>query len=270
MTVWNNEHRLDATSKVGVRGLAVLALVAALLALTLTSSLAQTPTTVRVQDTEIEADSSGSVPISLEGSPGIVAMHLEVTYDPDVLEWEGLEQGTLLAGNALLESNAQEPGLVIVGFATLEGASGDGELVVASFKSTGEEQSTTVSLENVQAWDSNGFDVLIETQDGEISIDPGFPLWLILLILAILALLFLIVLGLIIWLLRRRSKRSEPAVESASAPVAPVPPAATPQTPSPQLDGEQATQPRFCSSCGQPLQPGAAFCSNCGTQVPGN
>ena len=250
------------------RGSAVIALVAMLLTLTVSAVLAQTPTTVRVQDTEIESDESGSVPISLEGSPGIVAMHIEITYDPDILEWEGLEQGALLAGNALIESNAQERGLVIIGFATLEGASGDGELILANFKSTGEEGSTTVSLQNVQAWDSNGFDVLIETQNGEISIDSGFPLWLILLILAILALLFLIVLGLIIWLVRRRSRRSEPAAESTPAPVAPVPPAATPQTPSPQPGGEQTTQPRFCSSCGQPLQPGAAFCSNCGTQVP--
>lgn len=218
--------------------------------------LGQTATVVRVEDTEIEVDESGAVPITLDGSPGIVAMHIEITYDPDFLSWESQEQGELLAAGALIEANVSEPGRVVIGFATLEAATGSGELILANFESTGEEGTTTLTLENVSAWDADGFDVLVETQNGEVTVESGFPTWLLLLILCLLAFFLLLIIVLVIWFLRRRSKRST---------TEPVAPAATPQA---QPGDQQPTGARFCSSCGEPLDPGAAFCSNCGTKVP--
>ncbi|MEZ4520177.1 MAG: cohesin domain-containing protein [Thermomicrobiales bacterium] len=225
---------------------------------------AQSATVVRVEDTEIDADSTGEVVVGLENVTEIVAMHIEIVYDPDLLVWQEFEQGDLLAGSALVEANTESPGRVILGFATLDGVASEGELIVATFEATDEEASTTIDLENVQAWDSNGFDVLIDAQSGQVTVESAFPDWLLILILAAICLFLLIIaIVVLIWFLRRRRRRSE---EPQSTMTEPNVPAAQPQ-PAPQAQATENGQPNFCSNCGQSLRPGVAFCSNCGESI---
>lgn len=227
-------------------GVAVLAL---LMVLTSVPAAAQTATVIGVNDATFESGGSGDIAVTADGSAEIVAMHLEITYDPDLLEWQGFEQGELLAGNTLVESNPETPGLVIIGFATVDPVQAEGELLVADFEVIGDGETSTVGLENVEAWDSNGFDILIETTDGTITIESGIPLWLLALIAGIIVLLLLVVLVTVV----RRRGRAKGQPSAAPAPAY--------QTTAGSAQGT------FCSNCGQALQADAAFCSNCGAQV---
>ncbi len=60
---------------------------------------------------------------------------------------------------------------MIVGIATLDPVSGTGPLLLPWFSVLGVDGATaTVGLQNVAAWDENGFDVLIQTQDQNLAI----------------------------------------------------------------------------------------------------
>src|SRR5688572_8966138 len=93
------------------RVLAVIAIVGAL-ALPLTGGYAAT-VAVRVDSVEAEAGKEKDIPVAVRGAPGIGAMHVELTYDPAVLEFVAVNKGELLGDDALMDSVMPEPGRVI-------------------------------------------------------------------------------------------------------------------------------------------------------------
>lgn len=92
-------------SKIFVSMVAVVAVMAAM-----SNAQAQTPVNVQVDAVELEASAIDTVPIVITGADGIVAMHVEITYDPAVLQWDSLENGDLLSSNSLVEVNQILPG----------------------------------------------------------------------------------------------------------------------------------------------------------------
>lgn len=163
----------------------------------------------RVESAEAAAGEQVEIPVTVSGSPGMVAMHLELAYDPAVLEVTTVEPGPFLAGNALLEFNTEEAGRVVIGFASTDQVAGDGTLVVVHFNVTGlEGQTTPLNLQNGRAWDEAGMDILVNTESGEFTVSQaGLPsnLLLLLVILCVVLLfggLFLLVL--VIFIRRRR------------------------------------------------------------------
>lgn len=214
--------------------------------------------TVRVGSVEAAPGEVAQVPVTIAGSPGIGAMHLELTYDPALLAVEGVEQGSLVAGNALMAFNTDEPGRIIISLAAADEIAGDGTLAVASFLVSGEKgQTTALDLEYSQAWDGEGFELAVELEPGQLTVgSSGLPLAL----LAALALLALVMILLLVVILARRGRRREPV-----APAYVQPP---PQQPPPGVQ-TSTSAPRFCGHCGQPLEPGKRFCVHCGQPVGG-
>jgi hypothetical protein len=234
----------------------VLLLAAALLG----AAVAQAQSvTVRPVSVEAPAGQVAEVPIMVEGSPGIAAMHLELTYDPDILAVESVEAGSLMVGNALAAFNADEPGRVIISLAAAGNVAGDGDLAVARFMVNGEAgQTSALNLEYPEAWDESGFDVQVNAEVGQFTVgSAGLPPWL----LAVLGALLLLVFLLLLLIARRRRPTPEP-VAAYPPQVAPVQPQQAPPK------DEPAPGRKFCGNCGQRLEPGKRFCVHCGHPVP--
>src|SRR5437016_310137 len=89
------------------------------LALTITLLVASAgrtqPVTLSAPTIQAMAGQEVEIPISFKGTPGIGALHLELTYDPGILECKAVEKGTVLNGNSLVEVNSSQPGRLIVG-----------------------------------------------------------------------------------------------------------------------------------------------------------
>lgn len=124
--------------------------------------------TARVESSQGATGDSVVIPISVAGSPGTVAMHIELVYDPAILQVESVQPGPLLAGNALLESNTEENGRLVIGFAATDQVVGEGGLAEVTLNVIGSEgQTSPLILQNCRAWDEEGVDILINTESGE-------------------------------------------------------------------------------------------------------
>jgi len=233
-----------------------------MLALLLTVRLVQAESvTVRLDAAEAANGDDAEIPILVEAAPGIGAMHVELTYDPAVLEATSVDSGELLDDGTLLDFNIPEPGRIVFGFVTLGSVEGDGEVAVAKFKVLGEaDDESPLNFENMEAWEGgeNRFDILVTTEGSTFTVASGssFPWWIVFVVLIALWLF-----GVFIWMKRRQ----KPAV--AAVPVAAGSAASTltivPPTPSPAV----TTAGSFCSTCGTALAAGALFCSKCGART---
>jgi hypothetical protein len=241
----------------------VLLLAAALVG---AASVRAASVTVRIGSVEAAPGEVAEVSITLEGSSGIGAMHLELTYDPALLAVETVEQGSLVAGNALSAFNSKEPGRIVISLAAADEIVGDGTLAVARFLVNGETgQTSALGLEYSQAWDGEGFEVPVELEPGQLTVgSSGLPP-LLLVALVVLALALILLVMLIIVLRGRRSKRVAPAY-AGPRPQEPVAPSRGQSPPGGQTP---APAPKFCGHCGQPLEPGKRFCVHCGQPVDG-
>lgn len=95
-----------------------------------------------------------SIPINAENADNIGSLHLELAYDPAVLEPIEVEKG-MLAGSAMLESNIDVPGRVVIGMIDTSGINGNGSLAVISFNVVGTNGITSaLTLEEVAAHDA--------------------------------------------------------------------------------------------------------------------
>lgn len=95
-----------------------------------------------------------SIPINAEDANNIGALHLELIYDPAVLEPTEVEKG-MLARNAMLESSTDTPGRVVIGMIDAAGINGNGSLAVISFRVVGKDGMTSpLILEKLTAHDA--------------------------------------------------------------------------------------------------------------------
>lgn len=233
-----------------------------------TSASQAASVTVRVGSAQAAPGDEVAIPVTVQGAPGIGAMHVEFVYDAAILEAKAVDKGSLLGDNALLDFNASEPGRLVAGFVTLDAVEGDGTVVTMRFTVKGKEgQSSPLRLENTKAWDGEThLDILVTTETGKFTVSPaGLSLTSPLLLIALLAAFLLLLLFLLILLiLLRRRRKPQPA-----AAVHYAPPPATPATPPPPQPTQQpaAGGPNFCPHCGTPRTPGSRFCTNCGQRV---
>ena len=235
------------------------------LSLLLTAALVAGPVasaqslTVSVEPAQAPSGQTVDIPILVKGSPGFSAMHLELTYDPQVLAVEAVEPGDLVAGNALTAFNTNEPGRVVISVAAGAQVEGDGTLAVVHFLVDGEQgQTSPLALEYPKAWQESGFDLVVDLEPGEFTVAAdSMPL----LLAAVACLLMLVLLLVVVLLIRqRRQRKTQP-------PPQPYPAAPQPQQPpAPVVPGQR---PKFCGNCGQALEPGKRFCIHCGHPVGG-
>jgi Cohesin domain len=150
--------------------------------LTLVSSGRTQPVVVTAPNAQAAAGEEVEVPIAFKGQPGIGALHVELVYDPAVLECRAVEKGPLLNANALLESNSSQPGRLIIGAVVLDGIQGEGILFKVRFLSRGlPGQKSSLRPDKVQAWDAKThLDALTMAEPGEFTVAAAQkPPWLL-------------------------------------------------------------------------------------------
>lgn len=108
------------------------------------------------------------VPLQIQGASNIGGLHVELVYDPDVLEATKVTPGQA-AANGAIESNLGTPGRVVIGFIDAMGVDGNGTLATVSFSKAGPGE-TALSLENVEATDADTlYETYIQASDGSFS-----------------------------------------------------------------------------------------------------
>jgi hypothetical protein len=214
-----------AAMRRSARNLSAVALALAVVLMPTASHAAATSVAVAVPAAKGGSGAEVKVPITITGAEGVGAMHVELTFDPAVLQPLSAEKGRLVSTNALVDSNPQ-PGRLTIGMVSSDKVSGTGEVIVAKFKVLGKKSSkSALGLEKVQAWegDVNRFDIKVTTTPGEFTVTgkKAFP-WLIIVIAAA-----VVIAGFMY--LRSRSGKQSPALATATAGQAPAgaPPPAT-------------------------------------------
>src|SRR5262249_42838945 len=111
--------------------------------------------TVSIGKLEAAAGTEAAIPIVFKGATSVGAVHVEVMYDPQVLEFKEVVKGSLFSGNAMIDSNGGAPGRLIVGLVSLDPVSGDGPTATARFNVKGAAgQTSPLKLQNLRAWDN--------------------------------------------------------------------------------------------------------------------
>ena len=109
-------------------------------------------------------------PILLTGASNITGLGFSLLYDPEVVEFAGVESGSLLAP-ADFDYSAQDPGVVRFGFSSSEPITGSGSVAVAVFRAVGDvDSSSPLKFTLGLAADSDGKVVAMALADGELSI----------------------------------------------------------------------------------------------------
>ena len=119
------------------------------------TAAAQAGLTVKVGDVSAGHRQATEVPIELVGASNVGSMHIELVYDPAVLEPLEVNLGALASG-ALPESNLDTPGRIVIGLISADGISGSGQLAVVTFDVPGQGgETSSLTLENVTAHDAD-------------------------------------------------------------------------------------------------------------------
>ncbi len=113
------------------------------------------------------------VPIEVQGASNLGSLQLELVYDPQALELQDVRAGQL-ARNALVDFNQDSPGRVRIGAVDASGISGDGAIIILFFLPIGQAYAIPLTLEAVEASDTDLKDLVVQTTEGRVS-RPGEP-----------------------------------------------------------------------------------------------
>jgi hypothetical protein len=94
---------------------------------------------------------STTIPINLTNASDVGSLHIELVYDPAIIEVTAVKAGKL-AQNAVVDSNISAPGRAIIGIVNSNGIAGSGAVASVSFKSKAKTGSSALTLENVEAY----------------------------------------------------------------------------------------------------------------------
>jgi len=94
---------------------------------------------------------STTIPINLTGASDVGSLHIELVYDPAILEVTAVKAGKL-AQNAVVDSNISTPGRAIIGIVSSNGIAGTGAVASVSFKAKAKTGTSALNLEKVEAY----------------------------------------------------------------------------------------------------------------------
>jgi hypothetical protein len=116
--------------------------------------------TVSVPNATGRPGATVEVPIEVGEATNVGAMHIELSYDADVLQATEVKRGAL-AENAMLESDLSALGRVVIGLIDAAGMNGDGAVAVVVFQIVGQEGDTSpLILENLTAHEATNLGAL--------------------------------------------------------------------------------------------------------------
>lgn len=112
-----------------------------------------------------------SVPVRMENVEDIGSLNFNITYDSNVVNIDRVDRGSLLSGTSFV-NNPNEPGIIRFGFATVDGVSGSGPIGYIVCNAIGNDGSyTPLTISGVEATDSSGNPVTLQTVNGSVTID---------------------------------------------------------------------------------------------------
>lgn len=198
----------------------------------------------------VEGASGGKVkiPLQVEDAVKLGVIQMELSYDADLLEFQGTREGTF-EQNVTADVRERAPGrlFILCGTSARETVNEDGVLTNLVFLVKGENgASCMLALENVAAWydekpDIEALAANVSPVDGSFTI-KGTAVPMEIWIGAALAVIAVMV---ILKMMKRRGK-SEPRASAK---------------------GGDATEAIYCHQCHQALSDGAKFCPGCGTPI---
>ena len=104
------------------------------------------------------------IPVYAQGAANVGSLHLELSYDSQVLHANCVEKGLAADANAMLAYSVDSPGRVVIGMISSNGINGNGSLAIVTFEVEGGSSTTTsLELEKVVAHDASSLAELSTT-----------------------------------------------------------------------------------------------------------
>jgi len=91
------------------------------------------------------------IPINLTGASDVGSLHIELVYDPAIIQVTGVKAGKL-AQNAVVDFNITAPGRAVIGIVSSAGITGSGAVASVAFTAKAKTGSSALTLENVEAY----------------------------------------------------------------------------------------------------------------------
>ncbi len=118
--------------------------------------------------TPVPAPATLDIPVTVRGASNLGSLQLELRFDPQALELKDVKAGPL-ARNALVDSKISAPGRVQIGLVAASGISGDGGVVLLTFAPVGKAGPVSLTVEQLQAADTDLRDLVVTTTAGQFS-----------------------------------------------------------------------------------------------------
>ena len=102
------------------------------------------------------------IPINLTGASDVGSLHIELVYDPAIIQVTGVKAGKL-AQNAVVDSNITAPGRAVIGIVSSAGITGSGAVASVAFTAKAKTGSSALTLENVEAYSAEKLQEIMTT-----------------------------------------------------------------------------------------------------------
>ena len=105
---------------------------------------------------------ASTISINLSNASDVGSLHIEMVYDPAIIEVTAVKAGKLAQG-AVVDSNISAPGRAIIGIVNANGIAGTGVVASISFKAKAKTGSCALTLENVKAYSAEKLQEIMAT-----------------------------------------------------------------------------------------------------------
>jgi hypothetical protein len=143
--------------------------------LLLVTAVSAASNTLVIPDVTASPGSEVAVAVQLQEASGIGGLMFDVSYGTSVLAFTRADPGSL-AGDAVMEAREVEPGVIAIAIASGKGITGSGTLVTLRFTDIGgQDSATSLTPAVIQAYDTNGENVTIQSQQGSVAVRSASP-----------------------------------------------------------------------------------------------
>ena len=105
---------------------------------------------------------ASAISINLTNANDVGSLHIELVYDPAIIEVTAVKAGKLAQG-AVVDSNISAPGRAIIGIVNANGIAGTGVVASVSFKAKAKMGTSALTLENVKAYSAEKLQEIMTT-----------------------------------------------------------------------------------------------------------